>query len=739
MKKNLEYYYKKNKEQIQKIKLNLSHKINYDEAMNQFLLYHTSKEEHDKYIQFCLKLPDDKYMKTISCTSYEVLNTDILYQITEYSIQNKAVCYMTFAKYSEEFSRKECYAKSFNSYIIDFDFYHEEKFERFTPEEFWRELKPVISKYPYSAVFSSGRGLYVSFIFDNSVDCSLDTFKANHKIIINNLLLELAEYGADVKCKDFSRVFKLAGSIHPKTGKMSKLIEDSKTRCTYEEFFESLKEIKTESKEIVESTKKVVLKKETKKTTFIKKENLAKLNPRDQFRYKKAKKEIPYNYGYNTKFQKDIYEISKINKLEESIYYPEQTEDILESFTKNMASNSVLVKKNHWINDLLHCDSSIQEKTFYDCIEFYKPLNSGRVRNIETLVTLRKGNIEYRNNLLLVYGIQLWFEKNERILNHMLKLNLKFNEPYPVEEVMRIYNYVMKNTEYVRTCQFNFVYFPYTSETFIDIFEITNKELEKLTYWNPKHCFGGMYSKQVKRCISRNQKQFLKQKRIENMTYDMKHMSVYDVAKKYSCSIQTVYNNIQFRPKKEKIKDEICFIGNMKKLNYSKEEICEILDISESTYNRRIKKFKNKPLKTYKTPVSFVNKICNDGTIEKTEYQELFISYIKDNKKYFGNKVASLGSLWDKSFDKLENINKIMFSFGISYWTFLSSSRDIHKTDYLIRIWDFLELKNRKSRRALTKVELLNVYISVLKNHRNLINGNIENLYLPTFNLNNFV
>ena len=719
------------KRKIKETILDFKNEENYKEAIYQMKQYHEKSTDENLYVFFCIRNKENEF-STMSATVDELLHTDILSQIVEYSIQKDSVCWMSFSRYSNEFSRKERFAKEFNAFVIDFDFYHIEEYQDKTPEAFFDIIKPIVEKYNYTASYSSGHGAYVSFVFDETINCSKQKTKDLHKKKVDGLLQELAPYGADVKCKDFSRIFKPAGTYHPKTGNLAKLIFDTNSTLNYGTFIENLPETEVE---ITETKKKVKKTKKKKKIKFIKKENLADLSPEKQFQYKKKHGDIDYNYGYKTKFEDDVNAIIDAQELELVDYYPTQEKDIKESFIRNMAFNTNFVNHYSWGQELLTLDTSIQKEVFeHIVLKFYRRLNKGRVKNFEKLVDLRCGHIEYRNNFLLYYGIQVWFlnmNKSE-VLESLLRMNAKFDEPYPEKEVRRLYTYIINNEKYLKNREFNFMYFPLKANTIVKIFEITDEELKVLTYFDPTHNLGGHYSYRAKRKIETARHQFLRQKETEAMKYDLQHMSVKEVATKYNCCITTIYNRTKTQAKAKKIEEEVQVINKLLSVGMDKEKIRKELGLSKPTFSNRLKRITKKySPKEYKTQNEEFKEFLNNQEKENLSPEFIISEFFEKNNKIYSQQMTTMYYCLKNSNGIVKNTKNSLFVYGMICWEFCLKNKDkTGRISYLDAIYKLISAQNEMFRYKLTKAQVLEIYYSILQNDKNLNNENYLNLYV---------
>lgn len=698
-------YLNENIEKIRNTELNPAHTKNYDEAKKQYELYHGKNCDENSYVQFCYKF--EKYMMTVAFSCEEIQTTDILSKIVEFSLINKVVCYITFAKYKSPYNRKEKNAKEFQVYIIDFDFYENDKYKGWTPEEVLNELKPKLEKYHYSAAFSSGRGLYVAFIFDVPISCTTKRVRERHKKRVQGILDEFAEYGADTKCKDFARVFKLAGTLHPKTGNIAHFIEDTKERIDYNEFIKSLPRVKSEIKK--KKTKKKILKK--KETVHLNKLEQAQLNAYKLFQQAKKEGLYPYRYSFES-FKKDMEKMLTFTKCENLVYYPNYLEDVLESFMKNFILDEEITTT--WLLELLECPPEVQSKAFYESIDCYQLLNHGRMKDIRHLVELRNGNIEYRNNLLLAYGVQAWFAcpKESEVLKVMKYLNKSFKDPYVEKEVERLAKEVCKNKEYVKKGHFHLVYFPFTSERFIETFKVTKTELKELDFWNPKHILGGNYAKNARRTVERNRKAALKSRKAKHMETLLKTKSVQEVASLHGCCVATVYNTIKKSPKQEQIQQEKIALQKLRGLKVEKKQRAKVLGKSRSTFYRREKNLEEISVSNEKTKVNFIEEIYEKCS--EKNYEKEIVRYIKDNFSDFTKMKKKFECILEKGNGKTKNVNHFMYGYSTILW--LTSFRIPSRIRLEEYFWNSIRSSNELLETPLSRGECMEYYVLMLEN-----------------------
>lgn len=122
-----------------------------------------------------------------------------------------------------------------SSIVLDLDTYHSVH-EYDTDEEMLQEMRPVIDrigKEP-NMYINSGHGRYLVFSFNN-INLSIPEMRKLYQETVKKLIFQFKEFGADAKCSDITRVFRIPGNINPKTGKNAYIVEHFESRTTLSE------------------------------------------------------------------------------------------------------------------------------------------------------------------------------------------------------------------------------------------------------------------------------------------------------------------------------------------------------------------------------------------------------------------------------------------------------------------------------------------------------------------------
>lgn len=104
-----------------------------------------------------------------------------------------------------------------SSIILDLDTYNTVH-EYDTDEEMLKEMQPVFDRIGVepNMYVNSGHGRYLVFSFNN-VNLNIPAMQKLYKETVKKLIFQFKEFGADVKCSDITRVFRLPGNINTKS------------------------------------------------------------------------------------------------------------------------------------------------------------------------------------------------------------------------------------------------------------------------------------------------------------------------------------------------------------------------------------------------------------------------------------------------------------------------------------------------------------------------------------------
>ncbi len=122
-----------------------------------------------------------------------------------------------------------------SSIVLDLDTYHSIH-EYDTDEEMLQEMRPVIDRIGIepNMYVSSGHGRYLVFSFNN-INLSVPEMRKLYQETVKKLIFQFKEFGADAKCSDITRVFRIPGNINPKTGEKAYIVECFENRVTLSE------------------------------------------------------------------------------------------------------------------------------------------------------------------------------------------------------------------------------------------------------------------------------------------------------------------------------------------------------------------------------------------------------------------------------------------------------------------------------------------------------------------------
>lgn len=122
-----------------------------------------------------------------------------------------------------------------SSIVLDLDTYHSVH-EYDTDEEMLQEMRPVIDRIGIepNMYINSGHGRYLVFSFNN-INLSVPEMRKLYQETVKKLIYQFKEFGADVKCSDITRVFRIPGNINPKTGEKAYIVNCFENRVTLSE------------------------------------------------------------------------------------------------------------------------------------------------------------------------------------------------------------------------------------------------------------------------------------------------------------------------------------------------------------------------------------------------------------------------------------------------------------------------------------------------------------------------
>ncbi len=136
-----------------------------------------------------------------------------------YASVNNFYCY---GRYSNKYTRY------LNAIVIDIDYYNIPALKELEAWQVYNLIRLEKDIQEPSAVIDSGRGLYLVYFLEKTIS----TVKSRRlfKLVATTLVNELADYGADRKCTDVSRIIRVVGSINSKSGRSVSIIEADITK-----------------------------------------------------------------------------------------------------------------------------------------------------------------------------------------------------------------------------------------------------------------------------------------------------------------------------------------------------------------------------------------------------------------------------------------------------------------------------------------------------------------------------
>jgi len=122
-----------------------------------------------------------------------------------------------------------------SSIILDLDTYHS-AYEYDSDGEIFQAMRPVIDRIGIepNMYVNSGHGRYLVFSFNN-INLSVPSMRKLYQETVKKLIYQFKEFGADSRCSDITRVFRIPGNINPKTGERAYIIEHFENRVTLSE------------------------------------------------------------------------------------------------------------------------------------------------------------------------------------------------------------------------------------------------------------------------------------------------------------------------------------------------------------------------------------------------------------------------------------------------------------------------------------------------------------------------
>jgi hypothetical protein len=199
-------------------------------------------------------------------------------------------------------------------------------------------------------------------------------------------------------------------------------------------------------------------------------------------------------------------------------------------------------------------------------------LNTARKNDLETLVSLRMGEIEKRNVLTYIYAytVALIIKNKEATIEFALQLNQRFTDPQKVREIRRTagngYDDAMKFFDEFKNRDYKMWYQdrdgikrPMKSSTIIDELDITHEEMKQLTTVIDK---------------------------IEKQARDTKRKQI--KRREEGVQKRETYINEQHTKKDNNIKQVI----DMLEKGYKQKEIAEAIGVSKAWISRLVKELK---------------------------------------------------------------------------------------------------------------------------------------------------
>lgn len=142
--------------------------------------------------------------------------------------------YMSVADY-KKFKRNTSNLYGVSSIVLDLDTYNTE-YQDYTDEELLSAMQPIIDRIGIepNMFINSGNGKYIVFSFNN-VNLSISSMRKLYTETVQKLIHHFKSFGADSKCSDITRVFRVVGNVNPKTERQAYIIKSFHSRTTLSE------------------------------------------------------------------------------------------------------------------------------------------------------------------------------------------------------------------------------------------------------------------------------------------------------------------------------------------------------------------------------------------------------------------------------------------------------------------------------------------------------------------------
>lgn len=143
----------------------------------------------------------------------------------------------TYMGYKRSYSTAVCNS----GFLIDIDYYNIDEYKDLSPYALIEIMKTdgAFKMLEPSYFIFSGKGLYIAYLLNNiNVNTNLSDLQSKinkeniekRRSIIISLIKNFEKYGADKKCNDLTRIYKMAGSINFKTGNNTEIMYFDKVK-----------------------------------------------------------------------------------------------------------------------------------------------------------------------------------------------------------------------------------------------------------------------------------------------------------------------------------------------------------------------------------------------------------------------------------------------------------------------------------------------------------------------------
>lgn len=143
-------------------------------------------------------------------------------------------CYMSVNNFiTPQRQNSKCF--QMNAIFVDLDYYKIPKYADKTAIEMIEIMrkKGLFKELEPSFFVDSGNGMYIYYLLENTLNGQLQSMRKLWKALEQKIIERFKDFEADAVASDISRVVRVPGSINQKTGRVAKLIYDTKKSFNY--------------------------------------------------------------------------------------------------------------------------------------------------------------------------------------------------------------------------------------------------------------------------------------------------------------------------------------------------------------------------------------------------------------------------------------------------------------------------------------------------------------------------